>query len=130
MLFQQMKKHRLVEEIKLQYCYPRLDVNVTKGLNHLLKSPFCVHPKTGRVCIPISMEQVDAFNPDLVPTVRCAVGVQTSAVALQSKTKDFDLLCITHYPLSLSLQSPFHPSSYSLSSPFVFPFPSASCVLS
>ena len=60
----------LTEELILQFSYPRLDVNVTKGLNHLLKSPFCVHPKTGRVCVPIDINEVEMFDPTTVPTVR------------------------------------------------------------
>ena len=39
----------LIEEIMFQYCYPRLDAEVTKGMHHLLKSPFCIHPKTGEL---------------------------------------------------------------------------------
>jgi hypothetical protein len=38
-------------------------------MNHLLKAPFCVHPKTGRVCVPFSPGKVDRFSPDEVPTV-------------------------------------------------------------
>jgi len=63
------QKPETKDEIMFQYCFPRLDVNVTKGLNHLLKSPFCVHPKTGRVCVPISMNDVETFDPFTVPTI-------------------------------------------------------------
>ncbi|KAM9855871.1 DNA primase small subunit [Aulostomus maculatus] len=58
------------KEIMLQYCYPRLDVNVSKGVNHLLKSPFSVHPKTGRISVPIDLKELDKFDPFAVPTIR------------------------------------------------------------
>ncbi|KAI9332377.1 hypothetical protein BDR26DRAFT_806422 [Obelidium mucronatum] len=54
-------------EIMFQYSYPRLDSNVSIGLNHLLKAPFCVHPKTGRVCIPIDPKKCDTFDPFQAP---------------------------------------------------------------
>lgn len=37
----------VIEEVVLGYLYPRLDVHVTEQRNHLLKSPWVVHPKTG-----------------------------------------------------------------------------------
>ena len=57
------------QDIVLEYTYPRLDVEVSKKLIHLLKSPFVVHPKTGRVCGPIDTKNLDDFDPLAVPTV-------------------------------------------------------------
>ncbi|RZF41962.1 hypothetical protein LSTR_LSTR012339 [Laodelphax striatellus] len=57
------------EELILQYAYPRLDINVSKGLNHLLKAPFCVHPKTGKICIPFNPKVVNNFSLTAVPTI-------------------------------------------------------------
>lgn len=61
------------QDILLEYTYPRLDVEVGKKRIHLLKSPFVVHPGTGRVCVPITasgnMKQAEDFNPLTVPKV-------------------------------------------------------------
>ncbi|KAI0870482.1 DNA primase small subunit [Hypoxylon argillaceum] len=58
------------QDVVLEYTYPRLDIEVSKKLNHLLKSPFVVHPGTGRVCVPIDTARLDAFDPMAVPTVQ------------------------------------------------------------
>lgn len=60
-------------EIVFAYVYPRLDVEVSRHMNHLLKSPFVVHPKTGKICVPIDPDTIDDFDPDdrdWAPTLR------------------------------------------------------------
>ncbi|KAL2835044.1 hypothetical protein BDW59DRAFT_137013 [Aspergillus cavernicola] len=57
------------QDIVLEYTYPRLDSEVSKKMIHLLKSPFVIHPGTGRVCVPIDMRSVDQFDPLSVPNV-------------------------------------------------------------
>jgi DNA primase small subunit len=60
------------QDIVLEYTYPRLDIEVSKKLNHLLKSPLVVHPGTGRVCVPIdtrSSRKMEEFDPLEVPNV-------------------------------------------------------------
>lgn len=67
------------KDIVVYYLYPRLDIEVSKQVIHLLKSPFCVHPGTGNVCVPfnpkknLSSNTEDdeyGFNPTNSPNLR------------------------------------------------------------
>lgn len=53
--------------------FPKLDVNVTKQIKHLLKSPFCVHPRTGRVCVPLDLAELDVLNLEDIPTAETVI---------------------------------------------------------
>ncbi|KAI5192600.1 DNA primase small subunit [Nematocida sp. AWRm77] len=53
--------------------FPKLDVNVTKQMKHLLKSPFCIHPRTRKVCVPLPMECIDSLQLEDIPTLEEAV---------------------------------------------------------
>lgn len=51
------------EDLVMATLYPKLDVEVTKQTIHLLKAPFCIHPATGNVCVPIT----EKFKPSDAP---------------------------------------------------------------
>ena len=72
-----------MEDIILQYTYPRMDAEVSKHRNHLLKAPFCVHPKTGRVCVPIDPERVDEFDPEKAPDVETLLNELNSTTGME-----------------------------------------------
>ncbi|GLC73081.1 hypothetical protein PLESTF_001330100 [Pleodorina starrii] len=73
---------RCLNEIVIAHAYPRLDMEVSKKMNHLLKAPFCVHPKTGKVCVPLDPDTVDEFDPEGgVPTVASLLGELATAAS-------------------------------------------------
>lgn len=59
------KDHYCEKEVMLQYFYPRLDVNINKGVNHLASIP-----KTRGISGPIDLRKLDRFDPFDVPTIR------------------------------------------------------------
>ena len=56
-----------ISDFKLNVLYPRLDINVSTHINHLLKSPFCIHPKTGLVAVPLSPDDILNFKIEKIP---------------------------------------------------------------
>lgn len=90
-------------ETVFRHTYPRLDINVSKMQNHLLKSPFCVHPKTGRVCIPMQVDKVDSFDPFSVPTLP---QLMDELDAFEANTPDAK---VTHNWQKTSLKESFEP---------------------
>ncbi|XP_043488827.1 DNA primase small subunit-like isoform X2 [Polistes fuscatus] len=52
-----------LDHIKLHYCGPRFDVNVTKDCKHLLRCPFSIHYETGKIALPFDITQVEEFDP-------------------------------------------------------------------
>lgn len=79
------------QDIVLEYTYPRLDVEVSKKQIHLLKSPFVIHPGTGRVCVPIDTKRLSRFNPLSVPTVTDLLG-EIDAFDRQAIKQDGDVI--------------------------------------
>ncbi len=88
-----------LEDVILQYTYPRLDAEVSKHRNHLLKAPFCVHPKTGRVCVPLDLATIDNFEPESVPSVGQLLRELDGIVREDEDSKEFHSGTLYHFIL-------------------------------
>ena len=77
-----------MEALVLTYLYPRIDANVSTGINHLLKSPWCIHPKTGKICVPIDAKAPDSFNCEEVPTLTQVINEIGSMPANQKNQEE------------------------------------------
>lgn len=62
-------RRALMRAVVFHFAYPRLDIQVSKQWNHLLKAPMTIHPSTGMICVPITAKPIDkrtGFNPTTV----------------------------------------------------------------
>lgn len=66
------------QDLIMETMYPRLDVEVSRQMIHLLKSPFCIHPGTGNVCVPFDANK--PFDPTTSPNLR----------QIQQEIEDYD----------------------------------------
>ena len=64
---------RLRETI-VAFVWPRIDFNVTKSVNHLIKCPYVAHPKTGRIAVPIDPNDYWRFDPRSAPSLENDLG--------------------------------------------------------
>ncbi|KAI5181327.1 DNA primase small subunit [Nematocida sp. AWRm80] len=78
--------------------FPKLDSGVTKQTKHLLKLPFCVHPNTNRICIPLDPLELDTLRLEDIPTLTTAL---TTPEHLSKYLKYFtDNHCSPQSPIS------------------------------
>ena len=86
-----------METLILSYLYPRLDANVSTSINHLLKSPFCVHPKTGNICVPFDPNNVQNFKLAEVPTLTMVINELGSLPPSNVQSDHASLPCLEPY---------------------------------
>jgi len=69
--FSSYKTHILLNKFRIvfHFTYPRMDGPVSTVVNHLIKAPFSIHPRTNNICLPLSIQMMEQFDPRNTLTV-------------------------------------------------------------
>jgi hypothetical protein len=93
----------MVAKIVFATLFPKLDLGVTKGLNHLIRCPMSIHQETDNISIALCLDRVDSMDPALFPclrrkqTLRTLTDVQTEfAARLQCRQPFANFLVCMH----------------------------------
>lgn len=102
---ERIRKCNPVLDVVFRYVYPRLDINVSKSLNHLLKSPFVVHPSTGNVCVPINPKTIESFDLARVPKLSSIMAQLDAGTTTDMDTAVADFRKLFLDPLDASIRA-------------------------
>ena len=58
----------VVRAVVMMCTFPRIDKDITTTMQHLIRCPFTVNGRGGRVCVPIRYQDALEFAPELAPT--------------------------------------------------------------
>ena len=61
-----------LKEAVMEFVWPKLDAKVTMQVTHLSKCVLSLHPKTGRLCVPVTGDPLD-FKPEQCATLSAVV---------------------------------------------------------
>lgn len=70
--FEDVKKPYKTKDL-YKKMFIKLDKNVTVSHIHLIKMPFCIHPGSGRLSVPIDPEEISSFSIEDTPTLECII---------------------------------------------------------
>jgi len=78
-----------INEFIMNILSPRLDWSVTRQTAHLLKGPFCIHPKTGFVSVPMSLQLLEKFDFNKIPKIDNLLKKNENDIKYFNEYKDF-----------------------------------------
>jgi DNA primase small subunit len=90
------------------FTFPRLDAHVTTTMNHLLKSPFSYHPKSGFISVPIPKAKWKYLPQTWAPGLKPLLAGDPQAAAVFAESVEIFRAFVAQTVAEGPVESPFY----------------------